>query len=478
MVGDYASIRVVDDSSAPRNVEVDVRASPRPTGEIAPVGSGDLDRLTLRFRDAQLEAGFRTVLYRDVIGSVRAAFLLGIATWALWGLVIRQLDLDAPDLDLAIRFLVLIPILVVGLVITFLPFGQRIWEAEAVIVLVLTALIWTLYVSSISGVPFDLGYVGVILIMAFSYTLLRLRFVLMAGTGLAMIALYFAATIAIASADRQQLTLATFYLFSFFVLGSIASYTLERFTRLLFLRERQLDYERARSEALLLNVLPQAIAQRLMERADVGADPSARNAALADEHSEVAVLFADLAGFTEQAGRTSPEALVATLNDLFSEMDLLADTYGLEKIKTAGDAYMAVAGVPSDVTDPAARAVSMALDLVTVLDGRRWPSGDPVGVRVGIAMGPAVAGVLGRRKFAYDVWGDTVNLASRLQSAGRAGRVLVAESVAERTSAHFEFEPVEYVDLKGKGSQPVRFVLGRTEARAEADAHTRAARLP
>ena len=449
-----------------------------PRREIVPVGSGDLDRLTLRFRDAQLEAGFRTALYRDVIGSVRAAFLLGIATWALWGLVIRQLDLDAPDLDLAIRFLVLIPILVVGLVITFLPFAQRIWEAEAVVVLVLTALIWTLYVSSISGVPFDLGYVGVILIMAFSYTLLRLRFVLMAGTGLAMIALYFAATIAIASADRQQLTLATFYLFSFFVLGGIASYTLERFTRLLFLRERQLEYERARSEALLLNVLPQAIAQRLMERAEDGADPSAKTAALADEHSEVAVLFADLAGFTEQAGRTSPEALVATLNDLFSEMDLLADTYGLEKIKTAGDAYMAVAGVPSDVVDPAARAVSMALDLVTVLDGRRWPSGDPVGVRVGIAMGPAVAGVLGRRKFAYDVWGDTVNLASRLQSAGRAGRVLVAESVAERTSAHFEFEPVEYVELKGKGSQPVRFVLGRTGARAEADAHTRAAGLP
>jgi class 3 adenylate cyclase len=464
-----ASIRVVDDSSVPRIVNADPRPSPSPTGEIASVGSGDLDRLTLRFTDARLETDFRAALYRDVIGSVRAAFLLGIATWALWGLVIRQLTLDAPDLDLIIRFLVLIPILVVGLVITFLPFGRRIWEAEAVLVLVLNALIWTLYVSSISGVPFDLGYVGVILIMAFSYTLLRLRFVLMAGTGLVMIALYFVATIATGAADRQQLTLATFYLVSFYVLGGIASYTLERFTRLLFLRERQLEYERARSEALLLNVLPQAIAQRLMERAEVGADPSAQTAVLADEHPEVAVLFADLAGFTEQAGRTSPEALVATLNDLFSEMDLLADTYGLEKIKTAGDAYMAVAGVPGSVPDPAARAVSMALDLVTVLNGRRWPSGDPVGVRVGIAMGPAVAGVIGRRKFAYDVWGDTVNLASRLQAAGRAGRVLVAESVAERTSAHFDFEPVEYVELKGKGSQPVRFVLGRTLARAKAD---------
>jgi adenylate cyclase len=106
----------------------------------------------------------------------------------------------------------------------------------------------------------------------------------------------------------------------------------------------------------------------------------------------------------------------------------------------------------------------MALDLVAGLEGRRWPTGDAVEVRVGIALGPVVAGVIGRRKFAFDVWGDTVNLASRLQSASRPGGVLVAASVAERTGDRFIFSPLDEVELKGKGRQAVRYVVGRTSA--------------
>jgi class 3 adenylate cyclase len=276
-----------------------------------------------------------------------------------------------------------------------------------------------------------------------------------------MIVLYFAVVLVSGGAEVRQSLLALFALSSFYVLGLIASYTLERFTRLLFLRERQLEHERRRSEALLLNILPEAIAERLKERAEVGTGGLVAGHALADGHREVAVVFADLAGFTEQAGRTAPEPLVATLDSLFSEMDGLADRYGLEKIKTVGDAYMAVAGVPMDVVDPAVRAVDMALDLVAALEGRRWPTGDAVQVRVGIALGPVVAGVIGRRKFAYDVWGDTVNLASRLQSASRPGGVLVAASVAERTGDRFVFGPLEEVELKGKGRQAVRYVTGR-----------------
>jgi class 3 adenylate cyclase len=380
--------------------------------------------------------------------------------------MIRQYTVEAPEVDLFVRFVVLIPILVAGLLVTVLPIAQRVWEAAGVAVLLLNALVWTVYVTAIAGVPFDLGYVGVILIMAFSYTLVRLRFVLVAGAGVAMIALYLAAILAFGDADDHQIRLALYYLTSFYVLGMIAAYTLERFTRLLFLRERQLDHERRRSESLLLNILPAPIAERLKERAETGASSPAESGTLADEYAEVAVLFADLAGFTEQAGRTPPEALVTTLNDLFSEMDALADRYGLEKIKTAGDAYMAVAGVPTEVGDPAVRAVEMALDLVTTVRGRRWPSGDEVGVRVGIAIGPAVAGVIGRRKFAYDVWGDTVNLASRLQSAGRPGCVLVSEPIAAQVGDRFVLGPLEYVELKGKGRQGVRFVEGRVSGRA------------
>jgi adenylate cyclase len=432
-----------------------------------PARGRDLHRATLSFSDPGLEAAFRDAHFANVITSVRAAHVLGIATWVLWGLIIRQYTVEAPTVDLVVRFGVLVPIAAAGLVVTSLPVARRVWEAEAVAVLLLTALVWTIYVSAIAGVPFDLGYVGVILIMAFSYTLFRLRFVVMAVAGVVTIALYFVAILLVGRAESRQILLSLYYLISFYALGTIASYTRERSDRLLFLRELQLGHERRRSEGLLLNVLPRVIAERLIARDEAAGDAAGDVDAaigdqpvLADEHADATVLFADLVGFTEQAARTPPDAVVAALNELFSVMDALADRHGLEKIKTIGDAYLAVAGVPSAIDDPTGRAVGMALELLATLDRRRWPSGDPVAVRVGIASGPVVAGVIGRRKFAYDVWGDTVNLASRLEAVAPAGSVLVAASTADRVADRFAFGPPELIEVKGKGTQAVCRLLG------------------
>ncbi len=441
----------------------DVDTDPVPTmGATDPTtAGGSSDRITLRFHDERLESGFHAYFFERMLVSIRVAYVLGIATWAMWGLVIRQFTLETSDVDVFVRWAILIPVALVGLGVTFTRYAIRVWEVSAIFVLVFNALVWAIYVTAVADVPFDLGYVGIILIMTFSFTLVRLRFVLMAFTGIAMIGLYLGAVYVFTEAADAQVLLALFYLVSFYVLGMIAAYTLERSTRLLFLREYQLDRERHRSRTLLLNILPGAIAERLMERAEESHDAPAGGQAVADAHAEVAILFADMAGFTEQAGRISPEDLVVTLDDLFSEMDTLADRYGLEKIKTVGDAYMAVAGVPIEVDRPAARAMEMALDLVTAMDERRWPSGDPVRIRVGLASGPVVAGVIGRRKFAYDVWGDSVNLASRLQTAGRPGSILVTDAIAISAGDAFRFGPVEYVDLKGKGRQAVRVLLGR-----------------
>jgi adenylate cyclase len=162
-----------------------------------------------------------------------------------------------------------------------------------------------------------------------------------------------------------------------------------------------------------------------------------------------------------QAGQTPADDLVAALDGVFSLFDALADRYGLEKIKTVGDAYMAVAGAPKPRPDHAEAAADMALAILEELPGARWPSGDPILVRVGLASGPAVAGVIGQRKFAYDLWGDTVNLASRLQSHGEPGRILVSESVVSRLGARYELGPTLVLDLKGKGPTPARFLLSR-----------------
>jgi len=214
-----------------------------------------------------------------------------------------------------------------------------------------------------------------------------------------------------------------------------------------------LAHERERSDRLLLNVLPQAIVDRLKTEHDGGR--------IAEALDEVSVVFADAVGSTQQAARCSPEDFADTLDRLFRRFDDVSDRYGLEKIKTVGDAYMAVAGAPVPIADHAAAAADMALDVLAEAAKVRWPSGDPIQVRVGVATGPAVAGVIGQRKFAYDLWGDTVNLASRLEANGEPGRILVSEAVAKRLADRYEFGPERVVDLKGKGPTPARFLVAR-----------------
>jgi class 3 adenylate cyclase len=413
-----------------------------------------LRRLRLRYADAYLESAFRADLFRHNLGNIRFAFLAGIGLWVSWGVLLRPYMLALADqrIDAVMRFGVFIPMLLAGFALTFTPFFHRIWEWVSVAIAGLTLLVWVYYVSQVLTLPAEYGYVGVILITAFTYTLLRLRFVLVVLITVVGIAAYLPYAVTARYIVDVSLVLATLYLVSFGVLGGLAAYRMERFTRDLFLRERQLDQERARSDGLLLNILPQAIIEQLK------ASPSGR---IAQGFDQVSVIFADAVGSTEQAARSTPEQFADALDELFRTFDEIADRHGLEKIKTIGDAYMAVAGAPVPMTDHAEAAVAMGLEILGEAGQIHWPSGDPIVVRVGVATGPAVAGVIGVRKFAYDLWGDTVNLASRLEEFGEPGRVLVAESTASRLTDRYEFEPARTMDLKGKGPTPVRMLLGR-----------------
>jgi class 3 adenylate cyclase len=413
-----------------------------------------LRRLRLRFADPSLESAFRADQYRHNLGNIRFAFLAGMALWISWGVLLRPYMLALSDqrLDAALRFGFFIPVLLVGLALTFTRFFARAWEWIAVAIAVATLLVWVLYVSRVQTLPLEYGYVGVILITSFTYTLLRLRFVLVALVTAVGIAAYLPYALTASYIVPVSLVLATLYLVSFGMLGCLAAYRTERFTRQLFLRERQLDQERARSDGLLLNILPQAIVEQLK------ASPSGR---IAQAFDQVSVVFADAVGSTEQAARCTPEEFADSLDELFRTFDLIADRHRLEKIKTIGDAYMAVAGAPVPIEDHAAAAVGMAVDILAEAGEIRWPSGDPIVVRVGVASGPAVAGVIGVRKFAYDLWGDTVNLASRLEEYGEPGHALVTESTASQLADRYDFAPTQVMDLKGKGPTPVRMLLGR-----------------
>ncbi len=221
------------------------------------------------------------------------------------------------------------------------------------------------------------------------------------------------------------------------------------------------------SERLLLNVLPKAIAERLKKQsvdiADILLGSGGDNflPLIADSSPDVTVLFADIVGFTNFSAGVEPEKLVVLLNEIFTDFDSIADNRGLEKIKTIGDAYMAVAGIPVPASDHVQRAAHMALDMMDALDDFNLRNGYTLQMRIGIDTGPVVAGVIGKRKFIYDLWGNTVNTASRMESQGVAGEIQVTDTTRQRLSEPFMFEARGSVDVRGKGDMYTWFLLGR-----------------
>lgn len=206
--------------------------------------------------------------------------------------------------------------------------------------------------------------------------------------------------------------------------------------------EQKLEAEYARSELLLQSLLPRSIAARLKYTPDEE---------VADKFDAVSILFADIVGFTSFASERSASDVVSFLNKIFSRFDNLAEKYGLEKIKTIGDEYMVAGGMPDPRDDHAWAIAQMALDMMRVIEEISEEIGHSVTLRIGLHTGPAVAGVIGRNKPFYDVWGDTINMASRMQSTGEPGRVQVTEEMMRALSRSYEFEPRGLVDVKGQG---------------------------
>jgi class 3 adenylate cyclase len=223
-----------------------------------------------------------------------------------------------------------------------------------------------------------------------------------------------------------------------------------RTRRALRLEHRLLLAEQERSERLLLNVLPASIAARLKQTDDV----------IADAFPEVTVLFADIVDFTRRCERIAPEQVVQLLSDLFSAFDQLAQQQRLEKIKTIGDAYMVVGGLPDPRPDHAEAVAEMALAIRDEVARRFDTSGPPL-IRIGIDTGPVVAGVIGRSKFAYDLWGDTVNTASRMESHGVTGCIQVTARAYERLKDGYRFERRGPIPVKGKGEMITYFLVAR-----------------
>ena len=224
--------------------------------------------------------------------------------------------------------------------------------------------------------------------------------------------------------------------------------------------EAAMEVEYDRSEALLANILPASVAAKLK-------DPS--HGVIADRYDDAAILFADIAGYTERASEMDPTELVRFLDRVYTTFDRLVDRHGLEKVKTTGDAYMVVSGVPIPQPDHVEAIAALALDMSRAVAELRDPRGMPVPMRMGIAAGPVVAGVVGARKFFYDVWGDAVNVASRMESTDIEGRIQVPHNVYERLRHAFTLEERGEVEIKGKGVMRTWYLTGRKAAVPIAD---------
>jgi adenylate cyclase len=216
--------------------------------------------------------------------------------------------------------------------------------------------------------------------------------------------------------------------------------------------EEAMEVEYDRSEALLANILPASVAAKLK-------DPT--HGVIADRYDDASILFADIAGFTERASEIPPTELVRFLDRLYTTFDRLVDRHGLEKIKTTGDSYMVVSGVPTPRPDHAAAIAALALDMSRAVADLRDPRGNPVPLRMGIASGPVVAGVVGARRFFYDVWGDAVNVASRMESTDPEGRIQVPQNVFEQLRDEFVLEERGEIEIKGKGLMRTWYLVDR-----------------
>ena len=232
-----------------------------------------------------------------------------------------------------------------------------------------------------------------------------------------------------------------FYLSFMNIAGMFISYILEASARIEFLQRQALDHEKQRSESLLFSILPQKIAKRLTQN----------RGTIAQEYPVTSILFADIANFTPLSEKLTPTELITLLNEIFSEFDRLVEQYGVEKIKTIGDCYMVASGVPNPRPDHAQAIACLAIDLVRYINNFAQKYRYPINLRIGIHSGTVVAGVIGQKKLMYDLWGDTVNTASRMESHGEVGKIQISRATYDLLGNEFICESQGEIDVKGKG---------------------------
>ena len=427
--------------------------------------------ITRKFSVTQIENEFLVAInarYQKTMffGAISAV----LAFLAYAGIVYYVADGKNPLTDRILYWL--IPALISGIILLKSPLGKN-TNAVNLILSLHTFWVagwhnWSLIIEQPAGAGLVIGYGVNIIILVYIYLIFRPLFItsLIIGSVVTIAFIPSSLIVTLNFFDSNPLVLNELFwgegndlfkspfLYQMAILavvnliGATAAYVLETLERENFISKKiiqsqriQIESEREKSENLLLNVLPSSIAQRLKHE----------EGSIADRFNDLTVIFVDIVNFTKISSTASPESLIKMLNGIFTEFDLITQSFGIEKIKTIGDAYMAVSGAPEHSDKHAEIAAKAALRMLESASRFSAPDGTPLKVRIGISTGPAIAGIIGAHKFSYDLWGDTVNTAARMESSGEVGQIQVSESTYEILKDKFEFEERGIIEIKGKG---------------------------
>ncbi len=407
--------------------------------------------LRLRFSDPHQERLFQVDYSFRFLGNMRWGSLLGMVLYASFAFLDWLTFPEHASTLLTIRLGIVLPLVTLPFWITFtrwhLEFYQRVClvaPASAGLSIVLMMLVTQ---DGYTSEYFN----GLILVSLYGYAFIRLLFFWAAAANLTFWMAFCAAEILVFDFPLPVVIGHVFFALGANIIGMATAYTLEQGARESFQGRFLLAEENKKSERLLLSILPQKIANKLKM------EPASQ---IAESFENVSILFVDWVGFTDMSSERKPAEVVRLLQRVFSVFDELCVKHQVEKIKTIGDAYMVVSGVTEQVSDHAERVAKFGLEVV---DSGGWLSqelGVPITFRVGIASGPVVAGIIGDQRFSYDIWGDTVNTASRMESAGMPGRVQITEVTRDLLGPKYQYVERGEISVKGKGMLSTFFLDG------------------
>ena len=421
---------------------------------------------TLSFEDPELETAFWADFTRQFRSYMRVGYVAIVLLMAAFWVVDVLVYPDRARTLALVRFGVGVPLLLLAWPVLFVERWRGVLERHVqgwLLYLATTSFGTLIWISWIVLQDQDragtfVAALGAFVAFEIFYGFSRIRFVYAAPLGTVLLLALI--PVLLGPSEVGASLFAFWIVFAILVLavGWIVSYSLEYYTRLDYVRRRELETARSRAEGLLLNVLPAEIAELLKF------EPRP----MADRFDEVTVLFADIVGFTPLAEKLEPTELIEILDGIFSDFDQLTETHGVEKIKTIGDAYMVAGGIPRHRPDHAVALAHLALDMRRTFHERCRRRGLDLDMRIGIHSGPALAGIIGKKTFAYDLWGDTVNTASRMESHGAPGEIQITAETRALLDERFEIEERGTIEVKGKGSMQTWWLRGLRDPTEEA----------